>query len=219
MKHLKKILTAVTLVAAAGSASAVPTIQFDLVAVSFNPGTGYSAGTNALTEVLGNLSKLGVDFSVDGTARSFDLTEGNTSASYKFGDITLQDGSLAPWITGTSPVDETNNLDLTATFSFTDPSGVGSQIVTAFATATIGRIGDSAVDFSIDWADEPVMFGNGGEFHIHMDDISFTSNGQMKSQTYTIEMVTAPIPEPETYALMLAGLGLVGFMTRRRKQA
>ena len=216
MKHLKKILTAVTLVAAASSASAV---QFNLVAFSFNPGSGYSEGTNLLTEVFGNLNKLGVDFSVDGTTRSFDLTEGNTSASYKFGDITLQDGSLAPWITGTSPVDETNNLDLTATFSFTDPSGVGSQIVTAFATATIGRIGDSAVDFSIDWADEPVMFGNGGEFHIHMDDISFTSNGQMKSQTYTIEMVTAPIPEPETYALMLAGLGLVGFMTRRRKQA
>jgi len=41
----------------------------------------------------------------------------------------------------------------------------------------------------------------------------------MKDQTYSIEMVTAPIPEPETYALMLAGLGLVGFMARRRKQA
>jgi hypothetical protein len=30
--------------------------------------------------------------------------------------------------------------------------------------------------------------------------------------------VTPPIPEPETYALMLAGLGVVGFMTSRRRR-
>jgi hypothetical protein len=33
----------------------------------------------------------------------------------------------------------------------------------------------------------------------------------------TTAFTITPIPEPETYALMLAGLGLVGYMARRRK--
>ncbi len=31
-------------------------------------------------------------------------------------------------------------------------------------------------------------------------------------------LLMVPIPEPETYAMMLAGLGLMGFVARRRKQ-
>ncbi len=32
-------------------------------------------------------------------------------------------------------------------------------------------------------------------------------------------LITAPIPEPETYALMLAGLGLIGAFARKRRQS
>lgn len=31
------------------------------------------------------------------------------------------------------------------------------------------------------------------------------------------DVVTTPVPEPETYALLLAGLGVIGFMAKRRK--
>lgn len=34
-----------------------------------------------------------------------------------------------------------------------------------------------------------------------------------------VDFNLSPIPEPETYAMLLAGLGLMGFMTRRRKSS
>jgi len=44
------------------------------------------------------------------------------------------------------------------------------------------------------------------------------TTGSNFSISTSLELVsTPPIPEPETYALMLAGLGLVGFMARRRR--
>lgn len=35
--------------------------------------------------------------------------------------------------------------------------------------------------------------------------------------SYGGNIVATPVPEPETYAMMLAGLGALGFLARRRK--
>lgn len=223
MNHLKKILTAVTLVAAASSASA---IQFNLAPASFTPGSGYSIGGDP------SLTLLGVDFTAHTwSSQSFVLASGS-SATFKFGTVTLNDSEL---VSGFSRIGllEQDNLGVTANFSFTNPTS-NSQVGNGTGDATFGLINprsfslfgtttvleaNGEADFTISWEDTLVNFGNGGQFKIVMDDISFDANGQTVDQNYRIEMVTAPIPEPETYALMLAGLGLVGFMARRRKQA
>jgi hypothetical protein len=54
------------------------------------------------------------------------------------------------------------------------------------------------------------------------DSTNYTANFFQSGNDYNLNFTataTAPVPEPETYALMLAGLGLVGFQVRRRRQA
>jgi hypothetical protein len=54
-----------------------------------------------------------------------------------------------------------------------------------------------------------------GQYHL---DISGTFGAQAIGGQYSIALATVPaVPEPETYALMLAGLGAVAFVIRRRR--
>jgi hypothetical protein len=111
--------------------------------------------------------------------------------------------SLVPTIsnvTGGSPVSYSPGGGPTGAFEFRfDLTGPQQARLTANET----------VSFTATFADA-VTF-NGNEFALHVQNIGEENGG---SAWY---VNSSPVPEPETYAMMLAGLGMIGFLGRRRK--
>ena len=91
--------------------------------------------------------------------------------------------------------DNTGHSDMTVTFLG------GTEVLKSFTVASL-----ETVHFG------PELLG-AGNYSFEMSTLAATSG------TYTYEMSVSAVPEPSTYALMLAGLGMVGFMARRRKAA
>lgn len=92
------------------------------------------------------------------------------------------------------------------------------------------KVFSSSIEYTIDgstWINLDSSSGYKIEFTDAINEISFQTIGSDKDEQFYINSVTAEVsntitsavPEPSTYALMIAGLGLVGFMARRRKQA
>jgi len=71
----------------------------------------------------------------------------------------------------------------------------------------------------------PLATVNGGSGVINGNVVvdSWLSSVQINANHFfkptTVQGYMAPVPEPETYAMLLAGLGVVGFMARRRQRA
>ena len=66
--------------------------------------------------------------------------------------------------------------------------------------------------------------GSGGQINGEVIVGNWLSNVQVNAShfftpTNVANYMATPVPEPETYAMLLAGLGLIGFTARRRKRA
>ena len=81
--------------------------------------------------------------------------------------------------------------------------------------ASPGYVDFSGISFSTSTGPSWNLYYDNGTFALRSD---LNPGGNASSESPINLTVTAAIPEPETYAMMLAGLGLMGFVIRRRKQ-
>ena len=105
--------------------------------------------------------------------------------------------------------------------SFTAPPGTtpGSVVIEDVLTGTVASNNNGGVFIDFDNTPKTFTFGSGetsGTFSFFANDLSITA-GQTVAATGTIMAQVTPVPEPETYALMMAGLGVIGFVSRRLK--
>lgn len=150
-----------------------------------------------------------------------------TFATHLNGDIVNQ-GTIAPGVSGTGLLSFDGDLTLSASsvlnlqltslsdfdgVSVSDNVSLGGEIAIhnlgympvvgdSFIVMTFDQnLGGSSFD-GLTWRG----FGSGVEFDVIYN-------------PHDVTLAVAAVPEPETYAMMLAGLGLLGFVARRRLQA
>ncbi|HEX8405884.1 MAG TPA: collagen-binding domain-containing protein [Duganella sp.] len=119
----------------------------------------------------------------------------------------------------TTVIFNTNDKTLNLSANFNQAQSLGSKLIWNFAGAdtsvTVGRtFGGQALV-----ADG--TFSNIGGANVEGGVFAKTLNqyGELHLQSFSGSVPLAAVPEAETYAMLMAGLGLVGFMARRRKQA
>ena len=86
--------------------------------------------------------------------------------------------------------------------------GLVAIVGTNVGEGTVGSTTGTTARFFVDPTEEAAIIAGNSYFNIHTE---FDGSGEIRGQLI-------PVPEPQTYALMLAGLGLVGLVTARRRK-
>jgi len=156
--------------------------------------------------------------------------DGSAGNAYQMGLINPTPTVLGVLLTGGSPLSVFDEYADFTIGAWNDASGVGNSLLLTFYGINVSEILDLTIEvwsglhttneanmiasFSGDNITNAIGILPAGQYHL---DIS----GQLGPSTTTASYAVAlsAVPEPETYAMLLAGLGLVGFSARRRKVA
>lgn len=116
------------------------------------------------------------------------------------------------------------------TFSLSVASTVQSNVTTFLGNINPAFYGiyTAGLDSLVGTADDVLVVGRGfssvstsnfdnlaaGSYHFKVFGLS---NAALSAYALSATAVAQPVPEPETYALLAAGLGVIGFVARRRR--
>jgi hypothetical protein len=216
-KTLVRSLVLAGLVGAAAQAGAVN--------VTF---TGFAHGSETVQYTLGgsNAARSG---SVSAGGFATVVNGGPTFESYCI-DLyqTITFGVLYPEYTGPGTSHAFNNANAFADISrlYARAGAVGNSVAEAAFQIAIWEIAyeKTASAYNLASGDAVFFGGTAATAALGLANTWLTSLGaagpsvQVLESTAHQDVIYAPVPEPETYALLLAGLGAVGFMARRRER-
>ena len=162
---------------------------------------GYMAPASAVT--ITSTTNLG---DITGLAENIGNTFGAATYGSSFSDVYTFDLSTASQSVGT-----TVTIDLSAGPLNFQLSNMAIKLTDSTGTTTYAM--DNTMDASKTLQLSANLASGTGYRFLVTGDVTGNIGGG-----YAGVLAAAPVPEAETYAMMLAGLGLVGFMARRRTQ-
>ena len=210
---MKHILCAIALASATFAAQAAP-IKIDTLSnTSFDYADGERDQSYSVTNPAGDTAQGWASDSLDSKLPSPWLSNGGMSAWVTPTRFAASDVAAGTYIWKTTF--DLGGLD-PATAYFTGRFAADNRAAAYLNNALIGN----ATSFDA-WSE----FSSGtGNFVAGINTITFNVVNDGGPSGLRVEFLesgeaVAAVPEPETYALMLAGLGALGFVARRRKAA
>ncbi len=121
-----------------------------------------------------------------------------------------------------SSVVDNFSFDRVGNIAAYSPSGTtkGPWSATAYDASNniLGSVGEGYIGTYADVPTQTFTLADTGIAYIAFTGNSYNFAGTNLPVMDNLSFTTSPVPEPETYAMMLVGLGLLGFMARRRKR-
>ncbi len=154
--------------------------------------------------------------------------DGSVGNPYELGAIGPAPTTLSALLIGTTG----NSFEEYANFTiptFSSTTGSASTLFLSLGGFVVNDINDFAVEvwnnthpngttLIATFTDDGLTHSLGdllpGQYHLDISGVLGANLGQ-----YSVSLHALPVPEPETYAMLLAGLGIMGMLARRRKAA